>query len=129
MTVPIASQAEPGYEQDDPDGNRDNGGDQLLAKQGVGIQRTDRTGTEPQGEQHQDRWQPQDLADQGRRRQDDHKPQLEQRLRLGERRYRDRVDQGVHRCAAGPMAGFPPTLPSRPGSETRVASSSLRASW
>ena len=101
-------QAEPGFEQDDPDGNRDNGGDQLLAKQGVGIQRTGRACTEPQGEQHQDRRQPQDLADQGRRRcQDDHEPELEQRSRLGERRYRDCVEQAVHRCGAGLSTSSP----------------------
>ena len=98
-------QAEPGFEQDDPDGDRDNGGDQLLAKQVVGIQRTGRACTEPQGEQHQDRRQPEDLADQGRRRrQDEHEPELGQRLRLGERRHREGVEQAVHHSGVGSVA-------------------------
>ena len=82
-------QAEPGVEEDDPDGDRDHGGDQILSQQGVGVEGADRAGAEPEREQQQDRWEPEDLGDQRRRRrQDHHQPELEERPRLAERRHR-----------------------------------------
>ena len=70
-------QAEPGVEEDDPDGDRDHGGDQGLAQQCVGVECVDRARAEPEREQHQDRWEPQHLGEQRRgRRQHEDQPEL-----------------------------------------------------
>lgn len=80
----VELQAQPGFEEDDPDGDRNHGEDQLLTEQCVGIERADGTGAEPEREQPQDRGEPEHLGDQRRRRrQDHHQPELEQRFATG----------------------------------------------
>ena len=103
-------QAQPGVEEDDPDGDRHHGGDQLLAEQGVGVEGADRPGAEPQREQQQDRREPEHLGDQRRRRcQNRHQPELEQGARLGERRQRECREQNGHRLQLAPgVAGAAP---------------------
>ena len=72
-------QAEPGLEEDDPDGDRDDRGDQGLAQQCVGVECVDRARAEPEREQHQDRGEPEHLGEQGRRsRQHEDQPSFEQ---------------------------------------------------
>ena len=85
-------QAEPGLEEDDPDGDRDHGGDQVLAQQCVGVECLDRARAEAKREQDQDRWEPEHLGDQGCRcRQHQDQPSFEQGPRLAQRRHRELV--------------------------------------
>ena len=85
-------QAEPGFEEDDPDGDRDDGGDQGLAQQCVGVECVDRARAEPEREQHQDRWEPEHLGEQRRRsRQHEDQPSFEQGPGVAQRGEREMV--------------------------------------